>query len=339
MRGREECAYRVEVWIEDGELYSQCSCPYWGVCKHVVAVLLAWLDRREEIHQDAPAVGHAEPLAAWMETLPPELLRDLLLEESRTNSAVEEALRRWREMLRPERVPHYLALLFRRMSEASSKGIARSERHIVHVLAWAKTFDPAAAGAIARETLKRAVELRRRRPDAELMAVLTQTVELVEAQTRVFEDDPKLAKSILRDTLALFLLGRAPARALLEPALIVWTERWGHRADVIAELKRQLSEADTGAYALLAKLYRREGRIEEYEAARQKSLVSEEDYLELFEHYLQVNYPDRAMRVGERGIRMLGSNASRLAERLAALYEEWGETARAEKLLKRRRRT
>ncbi len=337
VRGQWEHFYRVEVWTEGEELHSQCSCPYWGVCKHVVAVLLAWLDRREELSQDASVGGRAESLASWMETIPPDLLGDLLLEESRMNSAVEEVLQRWKETLHPERLPRHIALLFRRMSEASPKGIARSEGRIVHLLAWAKTFDPLVAGAIARETLKRAVELRRRRPDVELTAVLTQVVELIQAQAQAFERDPKLAASVLHDMIMLFLLGRASTRALLEPALVAWAERWGRRAEVIAELKRQPLEADTGAYALLAKLCRLEGLLEEYEAARHKSLVSEEDYLELFEHYLRTNYPDRAIRVGEQGIKALGTKASRLAERLAVLYQEWGETARAERLLKRRR--
>ena len=35
---------------EDGELLAACTCPYWGVCKHAVATLLAFLEslRREE---------------------------------------------------------------------------------------------------------------------------------------------------------------------------------------------------------------------------------------------------------------------------------------------------
>jgi hypothetical protein len=338
VRGQLRRSYRVEVWTEGGELHSQCSCPYWGVCKHVVAALLAWLDQREEWKAKADTRERSPSLAAWMEAIPPDLLRDLLLEEIRTNSAVEEALRRWMDALRPERLPQHIALLFRRMWGASPTGIAQSERRIAHLLAWAKTFDPRTAGILARETLKRAVELRRRRPDVELEMILAQAVDLIHAHAQVFADDPAKATSILRDMVALFLLGRAPTRALVEPPLVAWADRWGRRADVIAALQQHSLEGDAGAYALLAKLCRLEGRIEEYEAARHKSLVSEDDYLELFEHYLRTNYPDRAMRVGEDGVRALGAQAPRLAERLAALYQQWGETTRAERLLKRKRR-
>ena len=68
---------------------------------------------------------------------------------------------------------------------------------------------------------------------------------------------------------------------------------------------------------------------EEYEAARKKSLITEEDYLELFDHYLGENRSEDAMVIGEKGIKALGSRARSLAERLAALYNEWGEAERA----------
>jgi hypothetical protein len=336
VRGQQERAYRVEIWIEDQELYSHCSCPYsWGVCKHVVAALFAWLDRREEIGPGRPMGDRAASLAMWLETVPADILRDVLCDESRTNSAVEEALHRWREALRPEHLPARIAHLFRGMLRASQEGLRRNQERIAHLLVWAKTFEPTPAAAIARETLQRALEVRRHRPDAELTPIIAHALELIEHHAEAFGRDPKLATSFVRALTELFLMARVPARALLEPALLKLTERWGRRAEAITVLQEQWLGSDTGAYALLAQLCRLEGRIEEYEAARHKSLVSEEDYMELFDHYLATNYPDRAMRVGEQGIKALGAKAPRLRERLAALYQEWGETARAKRLLKR----
>ncbi len=336
VRGQQERAYRVELWIEDQELYSHCSCPYsWGVCKHVVAALLAWLDQREEIGHGRPPSDRATTLATWLETIPPDILRDVLQEESRTNSAVEEALHRWREALRPESLPARIAHLFRGMLRASQEGLRRQQERIVHLLIWAKTFEPTPAAAIARETLQRALEWHRHRPDAELTPIIARALELIEHHAEAFGRNPKLATSLVRALTELFFMARAPARALLEPALLKLTECWDRRAEAITFLKEQWLGSDTGAYALLARLCRLEGRIEEYEAARQKSLVSEEDYVELFDHYLATNYPDRAMRVGEQGIKKLGAKAPRLRQRLAALYQEWGETARAQRLLRR----
>ncbi len=336
VRGQWERFYRVEVWSEDCDIHSYCTCPYsWGVCKHVVAVLLAWLDRRETLGQSVPASEEARSLGAWLETIPLDVLRDILLEESRTNSAIEDALRRWRDVLRPERIPTRIVRLFQGVWAASPEGIRRNEERIVHLLAWAKAFDSGAAAAIARQTLTCAVQMRRARPDVELTAIIAQVLELIEHHADALAGDRQLTISVLRDVVELFLLGRETTRALLEPSLLRLSGRWSRRADVIADLKKRLLGPDPSAYALLAELCRLEGAIEDYEAAREQSLVSEEDYLELFEHYLATNYPDRAMRVGERGIKALGAKAPRLRERLAALYREWGETARAKRLLKR----
>jgi uncharacterized Zn finger protein len=35
--------YITRVWLNDGEPDYECSCPYWGPCKHAVAVILAYL--------------------------------------------------------------------------------------------------------------------------------------------------------------------------------------------------------------------------------------------------------------------------------------------------------
>lgn len=43
--------YKVVVSFDADEILAECSCPYeWGTCKHVVAVLLAWL--RERVDED-----------------------------------------------------------------------------------------------------------------------------------------------------------------------------------------------------------------------------------------------------------------------------------------------
>ncbi len=36
--------YITHVWLTDNEPDYECSCPYWGPCKHAVAVILAYLD-------------------------------------------------------------------------------------------------------------------------------------------------------------------------------------------------------------------------------------------------------------------------------------------------------
>jgi uncharacterized Zn finger protein len=36
--------YATRVEVEDGELTSTCTCPYWDTCKHAVAVMLEYLE-------------------------------------------------------------------------------------------------------------------------------------------------------------------------------------------------------------------------------------------------------------------------------------------------------
>jgi hypothetical protein len=39
--------YRVRLWIEETAVRGECSCPYPGFCKHLVALALGWLEQRE----------------------------------------------------------------------------------------------------------------------------------------------------------------------------------------------------------------------------------------------------------------------------------------------------
>src|SRR2546426_9751421 len=46
--------YATVVEVEDGELTSFCTCPYWDTCKHAVAVVLGYLEGLEHKKKDAP---------------------------------------------------------------------------------------------------------------------------------------------------------------------------------------------------------------------------------------------------------------------------------------------
>jgi hypothetical protein len=42
--------YQVRLWIEAGMAHGECDCSYPGFCKHLVALALAWLERRERFY-------------------------------------------------------------------------------------------------------------------------------------------------------------------------------------------------------------------------------------------------------------------------------------------------
>jgi len=331
--GQYQKYYKVEVWSEDEELYSECTCPYeWGVCKHVAAVLYAWLDRREKEALPESSGEEAEGRVS-LEAIPREVLLDLLAEEMRTNSAVEKAVARWIEALAPARLPQRIAALFRGMISASPAWIERNVEKIDHLLIWAKSFEPSPAARIASETLSQAAQLMKVRKDVDLKRLIKSTIDLLRAHSAGFSQNRRLERKIMLGLLEIFLIGDPAQRLLIGPAIVELSESSVRRADLISELEHRIIGADAGAYALLAKLCKLEGRINDYEVARKKSLITEEDYLELFDHYVSENRSEEAMVIGEKGIKALGSRARNLAERLAALYKEWGEAERARAIL------
>lgn len=49
VEGSSSSNYRTSVKLERRKIECECSCPYdWGVCKHVIALLLNWIKRRED---------------------------------------------------------------------------------------------------------------------------------------------------------------------------------------------------------------------------------------------------------------------------------------------------
>ncbi len=38
--------YKVRLWLEDSKLQGECSCPYPGFCKHIIALGIAWLEEK-----------------------------------------------------------------------------------------------------------------------------------------------------------------------------------------------------------------------------------------------------------------------------------------------------
>ena len=86
VEGSEPRPYRVRVAFAAGSLTASCDCPYdWGDwCKHIVAMLLAYLDgdRLEE----------RPPLVSRLASLAPEQMREALLRVSARDSAFATAI-------------------------------------------------------------------------------------------------------------------------------------------------------------------------------------------------------------------------------------------------------
>lgn len=56
--------YEVEIMVEDGDIYADCTCPQGSWCKHIGAVLLAWIETRSEFDiMDVKGLDQLEDVA------------------------------------------------------------------------------------------------------------------------------------------------------------------------------------------------------------------------------------------------------------------------------------
>jgi uncharacterized Zn finger protein len=84
--------YRVELWVEDGELRGRCSCPMGAggfFCKHCVATGLAALEAGE----DAPTPTSIDDVRAHLNALKKKELVELLIEEACEDERLLDRLR------------------------------------------------------------------------------------------------------------------------------------------------------------------------------------------------------------------------------------------------------
>jgi len=67
VQGSDYYPYDVKVWVENGRIMAECTCPYdWGgYCKHIGAVLLAWLHEPDTFAGAQPRPAVAEPAAEY----------------------------------------------------------------------------------------------------------------------------------------------------------------------------------------------------------------------------------------------------------------------------------
>jgi uncharacterized Zn finger protein len=316
--------YKVEIWCEQGEVLSTCTCPYtWDVCKHVAATLCTWLNRRAD-----PQTYTTTTTSQWraqLEAIPPQVLIDQIMDEIRIDLMLERYVKRWVEQLSPEKLPKLITKLFRTTHAGSPADTERALERLGHVLNWAESVAPEHAIKVASETLKQT----QARPDLMPLAssndAVTRSLNILRTCVPQANLEAPARRALLR-LLVKLIEYQAPAwHDGLTEVLLELTDSPGERAVLIDEVRKKAVGDEPGLMGMLARLYKLEGRMEEYAAARSKSLVDENDYLELFQYYIQENRPEEAMVLGEQGMKQLGISAPQLAERLTMLYLEWSE--------------
>lgn len=316
--------YEVDIWIERGNLHATCTCPYdRGVCKHVAATLLEWVHRRSP---GAPPVG--SDIAEWrtrLEAIPPSVLIEHLIYEAENDLLIERYLRRWVRELTPEHLPKLVARLFRELRTTSRTSVERLCDRLIHLLDWADAFPEDRAVPVAVEVLKRAQVAFDLLPHPARDEMVKRALVLIHRRASRIEGGRLARRKLIRELLELIGHQTPAWRALLMETLTRLAEGCGGVSFLIDAVRQRALGDDLGLMRFLAELYKREGRRDEYERTRARCLVDEDDYLELFAYYVEENRPEEAMILGERGMNALGERAPRLAERLTALYLEWGE--------------
>jgi tetratricopeptide (TPR) repeat protein len=326
--------YRVEVWCEDGEVLSTCTCPYnWGVCKHIAATLCAWLNHRAD--PQAYTTITTDQWRAQLEAIPPSILIDQIMDEMRVDMLLERYVKRWLEKLSPAKLPNLITELFRHTRAGSPIDSERALERVVRILAWSESWPAEQAIKVISETLKQVQAQPQLMPQANADEVVRRSLSILRMRVPQSSLDASTRRTLLR-LLVKFVECQAPAwQSLLTETLLEITDALGEREFLIDEVRSKAFGDDPGLMRLLARLYRLEGRMKEYEAARLKCLAGEGDFLELLQYYVEENRPEEAMILGEQGMKELGASAPQLAECLTALYLEWGERELARKHLLR----
>lgn len=85
--GSEEDLYHVGVSFQEGDFSASCTCPYdWGgYCKHIVAVLLTWM-------QDGDSVAVLTPVEDMLAALDTDKLRALVFAMVETDPGLAEII-------------------------------------------------------------------------------------------------------------------------------------------------------------------------------------------------------------------------------------------------------
>ena len=85
--GSEEDAYQVGISFQDADFTASCTCPYdWGgYCKHIVAVLLTWMNDRD-------SVAVRTPIEELLSGVDPDGLRALVLQMVETDPGLAETI-------------------------------------------------------------------------------------------------------------------------------------------------------------------------------------------------------------------------------------------------------
>ncbi|MBK1718911.1 SWIM zinc finger family protein [Thiocystis violacea] len=351
--------YEVELWEDDGQLGSDCSCPHAAdgyFCKHCVAVGLAWLGGAADLPPDAetPETGsRPDPwsaIASHLETQPHDTLVALLLETARRDDRLYQSL-----LLKAERgrAGTDQAKTFRRAIEAATRGVADwqgadefAEDLDAVADALEELLEPDSAALLidlSEYAIERAEAAMQRIEDeeGEGVEVIERLGDLHQQACRLARPDPvEFAERLFRLEVRqdFQFVGFDPAtyrETLGEVGLKRYRElveaQWRELGPRPSQERYDSHRARVTR--LMESLANLAGDIEELISIRASDLTAAYRYLDIAELWTKAGQPEQALEWAERGLAAFPDRPdNRLRDFLAAAYLERGRQDEALRL-------
>lgn len=365
VEGSNNSAYKVSILeAEEGEdLRASCDCPFQGwICKHIVAVLLAYLNRNGERILAAPRTPSTEieTLGAQLRTLGLDKLVDVLLTLAKDNEALRRNLLlaaggpagqrltpRSNPLLSAVREEIRFALAPRSQRTGRYEGFidrhAMPEviRELRRIKNSAHLADPYIAAHIYWEMADQCLRALRSADDSEgtMSALIAASWTDYAGALNKSEISRATRHRHIDRLLTLFYAQDGKlSKSIFNAALALCKEKEDYEM-LLKGLKEQLagsgmSDQRRAVYQeLLVSVYKHSGDEAEYLKELARSLTSPSDWLQLADHWKKRGQIAEAITVLEEGLKKFPSHMTLFYRPLLHLYQESNDPQNAQSLL------
>ncbi len=339
--------YRVELWVDDGSLGNDCTCPRAAdgyFCKHGVAVGLAWLSGQNE--SGGAASGKKQRRDPWrdireyLNTQAPEVLVELLLDTAKRDERLHQSL-----LLKAQRVAGGTDVVkaFRRAIDNAtrikgfidwreSRSFAANLDQVVESLAELLTPDSVAMlVGLAEYAIERVEKSLEQIDDSngEVGGIVATLGDLHLSACELAKPDPQaLAERLFHlETTSPFgicsfnavtyrdALGEEGLRRYRELAEVEWAKIKPRQSNDTYDSHR------SHITSIMESLAKASGDVEELVAIKSRDLSMAYHYLTIAEIWVKAGQDDKALDWAERGLQAFPkATDNRLRDFLVAAY-------------------
>ena len=322
--------YNVEIEQVEGEIQASCNCPYDGYpCKHIVAVLLSFVNHRQAYAQQAlQAKSRKASIEARIRKLSKEELVVMVMDCAAKYSDFEREL-----MVRfAPNQKQTLDILLKQISrafpsiESSSYSTDKIAKELNRILQSVESAGEeirlevhwAVADSILGELNEYGMD------DDALEDILLNTLEALKNILAEREDLAPRRREIIEDLMRYYNWGNfGMADAVYDTVMDLCSEKQDFQ--IVIEKLESRRESSSYVRGLLASLYQLVGNEEAELAVLERELKSGMDYWRLAEHWLDKGDRAKAIKVVEKGIEKGEGRKNELYDFLQQDFEERGD--------------